>query len=224
MKMMTMINGKEIKIETTRHQSLYTHTMDTPCCIYNRICDASFYVYPKDGIWNGKTQYEIMMACEEDDDLKGVHMPSCVEGGFAWEGTDESSKLWHDTTISQTDPIVIKKDREIRTYNSSRCGAFTGYWRDTLFTETKNIAPRHMIPWAGRSSINCFQCRAKGNPSLGMVIKLLKIFRDQGHLILGTTGFKINANGGVKICKNKSIQNKMHLKELRYIIKPGDMA
>ena len=40
---------------------------------------------------------------------------------------------------------------------------------------------------------------------------------------LVTTGFKINANGGVKLCKNKSIQNKMHLKELRYIIKPGDM-
>ena len=71
--------------------------MDTPCCIYNQICDAAFYVYPKDGIWNRKAQYDIMMECEKYDELRGVFLCSCAEGGFAWHGTDESNKLWHES-------------------------------------------------------------------------------------------------------------------------------
>ena len=80
-----------------------------------------------------------------------------------------------------------------------------------------------MLHWTGNTSIKYFVCRAKGNPSLGMVEKLMNIFNQHGHHILGTSGFKIDPILGVKRTCNSTIHNKIPVKVLRSFVNPRDM-
>jgi hypothetical protein len=59
-------------------------------------------IYPKNDMWSHECLYDIMMACEEVECLKGVHIqqslpnqcnPDNVPLGLGWKPTDENRKL-----------------------------------------------------------------------------------------------------------------------------------
>lgn len=196
--------------------------MNTPCCIYNRIFSPACMIYPKNGKWTFKDMYDILLDCENDADLQGAKPLDISEGGFQWEGTSDSTDLWHRTTYDRTRPREeCRMTRQIRTYNVDCKWLDSNHihnWKEELpnhehFTKPMNIS-KHPI---STLDVPYIYLKCKGNPSFQMYIKLLKLFMKHGHTLIKSEGFSIDLlDGKVRKCKGKRY---VLVKELREMMK-----
>jgi len=176
--------------------------MNTPCCIYNRIFSPAACIYPKNGVWTLENMYEIMLDCENDDDLKGVKPLNISQGGFQWDGTPYSKQLWHDNTYERRRPIEeCTMTRQVRTFHVDSSWINSEdltNWKETFparndFKKPMHISKHFLLNRYERQFI-CLKC--KGNPSFGMFLKLVMLFHKHGHTIISTDGFKIDFISG----------------------------
>jgi hypothetical protein len=196
--------------------------MNTPCCIYNGIFSPASAIYPKNGKWSFNEMYDILLDCENDVDLMGVKPLDICEGGFQWDGTQESIDLWHRTTLARERPREeCKMEQQIRTYYVDCHWLDRDYinnWKEELpnhvdFTQPMRIS-KHQI---GTLEIPYIYLKCKGNPSFNKYIKLLKLFVKHGHTLIKTEGFSIDfTNDTVRKCKAKKY---VFAKELREMLK-----
>lgn len=199
------------------------YKMNTPCCIYNGVFNPSCHIYPKHGKWSFKDMYDILLDCEADEDLKGAKPLDISEGGFQWNGTNESRDLWHRTTCERNSPREhCTMDRQIRTYNVD-CFCLYEYNQVTNWIEE---LPKHTkfdlsMP-IGKHNVYSLQVpyinlMCKGNPSFLMFIKLVKLFVKHGHTIISTKGFSLDTHTGVvRRCNGKKC---IRVGELRNIMR-----
>ncbi len=153
-------------------------------CIYGK--PAAFWVYPREGTWTTRKYQEILDLCEADPILNGVYSAACCEGGFAWPGNEESSKLWE----SQTGHLKYSGrmyDRQIRTY-----GTNTPHTERMALSSIPIPVSKTMFEKFG--GIPALYLRAKCCPNFEMVVRLMSIFRNCRHTILATNGFKVIDN------------------------------
>lgn len=187
-------------------------SLATPCCIYSHELCAGFSVYPSHGIWTLRKYLEILNACDADEVLNGVYQAPCSEGGFAWEGTDESVRLYLRNVRSPIEDIEICKSvmpPSIRTYGACEFFGFrrapARAWHQLQFTD-EELDEQSDIDESyrrGKHALPCIRCRSKFNPPLEKVVRLMQLFEAQGHIILQTEGFQTLYDRSIRITPKK---------------------
>jgi hypothetical protein len=177
--------------------------------------------------------YDIFIECERNELLRGVFPAQCSGCGFAWPATEESAKMWYDTVIAH--PLRLRPQpsfheskeqymanccRQIRCKLSSLF--FPRYdWKESVPLRDDFETPQKFGQCGGqyrrgKEKIKSIHFNAKCNPTLRMVVELMKIIRGLGHTILTTRGFKEMEDGTIKIThKEHKLVNVQQVRELQ---------
>jgi hypothetical protein len=161
-----------------------------------------FHVFPRRSYWHKRAHLDLLLACEEEPELAGVHVPwlsytadkdkdeferqhdfeytDVMTSGFMWPGA--GSVIFHGVDCEYM----------------RACGEGDGDWRALLnvsHVEFNQLYRQPVIPTGeyrrGDISINAFECRASDELPIDKLVHLMCLFDANGHTVLATTGFKI---------------------------------
>jgi hypothetical protein len=192
------------------NQEIFCHRND----MYNKeLITRWVMVCPKDDKWSHKSLYDVMMACEDVQCLKGVYLHPY---GLAWKPTDRSRKQQEKSLRKMLKGRYERSIRQFVCYQQmletspvisipSYIHGFPTYtkcfqdWKTQMpcltdFKETKDMDELEFMLGhkVMRDYVRCMVFKADAYLPLETLAQFVKVLASLGHRIISTAGFHMD--------------------------------